>query len=572
MRMRKDHTAAKTAVKLLFAAVLAVFITVCGTGRAYAASADGKTVPEGVSVCGIDLGNMKIAEAEEMLNEYAQGVTEGTLTLTLEDSEDIIPYADFDVRIADNTIIEEICEIGTHGNLIRRYKELADVKNDNAEYDLTFEYDEDKLAVLVEEKALAHDQEAVDATMTRSGGNFKITSDESGIAVDADATLEAVKEALGEDWDGSSVTVEIAAQITEAAYTMADFELSEDLLGSYSTSLSSSTSDRKSNIANAAGFIDGTVLYPGDTFSYLDHIGPVTESNGYKEAHGYSNGEVIDTVGGGICQGSTTLYNAVLRAELEVVSRRNHSMTVSYVPLAADAAVSWSSGMDFKFRNNTDYPIYIEAYSDGSYVYMNIYGRETRPENRTIKFKSVTEETIEPGDDIITEDSTKETGYREVTQSAYTGYVASLYKEVYIDGKLTDTVLINKSTYRATPRHVTVGTKSSGTDKNTGSTGSSSSGSGSSGSSSSGSSSSGSGSSGSGSSGSGSSGSGSSGSSSSGSSSSGSSSSGSGSASSGGSDNKQDEDKDESSGSQSGQGDEPEENPAEDEEDGSPDE
>ena len=186
---------------------------------------------------------------------------------------------------------------------------------------------------------------------------------------------------------------------------------------------------------------------------------PFSADNGYYLAGSYLNGRVVDSYGGGICQVSTTLYNAVIRAELEIVERSPHSMTVNYVPLSADAAIS-GTAKDFKFKNNLDNPIYIEGYTANGYLYFNIYGKETRPENRTIEFVSVTEKTLYPGGEKVTEDPSKPAGYRQVVSSAHTGYVASLYKVVYVDGVEESREKFNSSTYGAYPTQVIVGTAS----------------------------------------------------------------------------------------------------------------
>ena len=120
--------------------------------------------------------------------------------------------------------------------------------------------------------------------------------------------------------------------------------------------------------------------------------------------------------------------------------------------------------MDFRFRNNLDAPIYIESYTYGGEVYVNIYGHETRSSNRSIEFYSVTDKTIEPCEDVITKDDTQPDGWQEVTQSAHNGYVASFYKKIYVDGSLQDTVWINTSYYGASPRYITVGTKKDSSD------------------------------------------------------------------------------------------------------------
>ncbi len=189
-----------------------------------------------------------------------------------------------------------------------------------------------------------------------------------------------------------------------------------------------------------------------------------TEANGYKSASEYSSGKVVDGVGGGVCQVSTTLYNAVINAELEVVERSPHSMVVSYVDVSRDAAIA-GDYKDFKFKNNTNAPVYIAASAEGGVLSFRIYGEETRESGREISFESEILETIQPGDDEETVDETKPASYREVTQSAHVGYKAKLWKIIKVNGKQTDKVQLNSSSYAAEPRHVTVGAGAAGSPK-----------------------------------------------------------------------------------------------------------
>ena len=420
-------------------------------------------VPEGVTVNGMELGGMTVKAAEEKLQQYVDEVCGGAVTLSVNGDEVTISYKDFDMHVADSTVIQDICQIGVNGNLIKRYKELSDVKNNKAEYTLNFEYDHDKLKELVDEDTAEYNKDAQNASLVRHSGEFIITDDVTGMKVDIDATTKAVEEALGDGWDGSSQKLDATVEDVKADHTSDELKQVTDLLGGYSTDYSSSSDNRIANIANGASLIDETVVYPGDTFSFLNHVTPFTAYNGYYEATGYSAGRVVPSIGGGICQVSSTMYNAVLRAELEVVERSNHGLTVGYVPLGADATVAEGS-VDFRFRNNLDAPIYIEAYTYGGEVYVNIYGHETRSSNRSIEFYSVTDKTIEPGEDVITKDDTQPDGWQEVTQSAHNGYVASFYKKIYVDGSLQDTVWINTSYYSASPRYITVGTKKDSSD------------------------------------------------------------------------------------------------------------
>ena len=172
-------------------------------------------------------------------------------------------------------------------------------------------------------------------------------------------------------------------------------------------------------------------------------------------AGSYLNGKVVDSLGGGICQVSSTLYNAVLMAELEVVERSPHSMMVTYVQASADAAIA-GTYKDFKFKNDTDAPIYIEGYTtDDKQIVFNIYGEETRPSNRTIKYTNKVLEST-PAVTQLVADSAQGIGYRLV-ESGHNGCKAELYKEVYIDGVLQSSERVNKSNYQVSNRTVYYG-------------------------------------------------------------------------------------------------------------------
>ena len=167
--------------------------------------------------------------------------------------------------------------------------------------------------------------------------------------------------------------------------------------------------------------------------------------------------KLTEELGGGICQVSTTLYNAVLRAELNVTERSNHSMTVHYVPLSADAAIS-GTDKDLKFTNNLDHPVYIQGVAGGSSITFTIYGKEYRASNRKVEYVSETVSTRGPSEKVI-KDNTMEEGKRVVESNGRTGYTARLWKVVYIDGKETKRTQVNSSSYMSTPSVVRVGTK-----------------------------------------------------------------------------------------------------------------
>ena len=276
--------------------------------------------------------------------------------------------------------------------------------------------------------------------------------------MDVEPTFFAIKEKL-DNWNRKDFVVHAFMVDVDPQFTKESLEKCTSILGEFTTEYKSSSEDRAANLANGARLINNAVLYPGDVFSSLDFLLPFSIENGYYMAGSYNAGRIEQTIGGGACQVTTTLYNAVLFAELEIVERSAHSMTVSYVDLAYDAAVAEGS-KNFRFKNNLDMPILIEAFSEDRKITFRIWGHETRDENRTIKFENkVISETAPPSTEKVTKDPTKPTSYRKVTQSAKRGYVAELYKVVYVDGVEVSREFINKSVYKAEPAHVTIGSK-----------------------------------------------------------------------------------------------------------------
>lgn len=209
-------------------------------------------------------------------------------------------------------------------------------------------------------------------------------------------------------------------------------------------------------MTNGCNLIAGTTLYPGDEFSTYEAVSPFSKENGYFMAGSYLNGQVVDSLGGGICQVSTTLYNAVLRAELEVTERHNHSMIVTYVDPSADAAIAESAGKDFKFVNNTEHPVYIDGYVQGKDITFTIYGVETRSSDRKVEYVSEVISVIKPQSDIIYTDVAMPLG-KVVSQSAHIGYKAELWKVVSEKGVEVSREQVNSSSYKMVPRTATVG-------------------------------------------------------------------------------------------------------------------
>lgn len=196
----------------------------------------------------------------------------------------------------------------------------------------------------------------------------EVIPSQEGISLDTDRAVEIYNQTA----EGADAVIELIVTKPEISTEDMKANLFTTAIGNYSTN-GGGTSNRRSNISLAVKAIDNKVLLPGETFSYNDTLGKRTTEKGYKEAGAYSDGSVVQEVGGGICQVSSTLFAAVLETNLEIVQRRNHSMTVSYMPMGLDATVSWG-GPDLKFKNSRKYPIKISASYNGGKIYVEILG------------------------------------------------------------------------------------------------------------------------------------------------------------------------------------------------------
>ena len=441
---------------IVFVLLLALGFAFAGTGtsEALAKEKEDPVIHKGIYVDEIDLSGMTVAEAEAEVNAYAGRLEEETLTLEIFDEQVEVTLGELGLRCTNMDVIEEAAQLGKTGNAIKRYKERKDLEHENKVYNLSWMVDSASVRNFVSTECVKFDSEAKDAALKRVNGSFEIVDGNTGTKLDVEGSVQAILNYIENDWNKENGSVVLPVETDYPRGSEEELSRVKDVLGTFTTSYSTSNGSRSKNISNGAQLINGTVLYPGDTFSTYEVVSPFTTANGYEMAGSYLNGKVVDSLGGGICQVSTTLYNAVLLSELEVVERSNHSMIVTYVDPSADAAIA-GTYKDFKFKNDTDAPIYIEGVTADKKITFTIYGEETRPSNRSIKYVSKTLSTTDPGV-IIVADPGQPIGFRAV-DSAHRGVQAELYKHVYVNGVEESVTKVNKSTYNASPRTVIIG-------------------------------------------------------------------------------------------------------------------
>lgn len=320
------------------------------------------TICNGVFIDTVDVSGMTAREASEALKKHLEELRSRSFVVVVGEKTIVITMEDLDYRYEPNNHIKHALGLGKSGNLVKRYKDNKDIEHEKKVYPLTYTYDDNKLRQLIEVEARKLEIAPKNASFSRKNGKFEYTDHVLGNRIEVEPTIASIKEKL-DNWNRMDFVVHAIMADVEPDFTREALEKCNSILGEYTTTYTSSSEDRAANLANGARLINNAVLYPGDVFSSYTYLLPFSLDNGYYVAGSYNAGRIEQSIGGGACQVTTTLYNAVLLSELDIVERYAHSMTVSYVDLAFDAAIAEGS-KNFRFRNNTDMPILIEAFSE----------------------------------------------------------------------------------------------------------------------------------------------------------------------------------------------------------------
>lgn len=409
---------------------------------------DGKIL-NGVTCDGMSVGGMTKAEAKKLIESHMKEIHKENITLYVDEEKTDVKIESLGAMADADKTVEEAYALGRTGTIFEQY---SDAKKKEHKLRVYRQYDKAKFKKNVKKATKKIITEPRNASVKRKNGKFVVVKEKTGYTMNMDETFANFKKSV--ESGKSKAKLDVVKQ--KAKYTSKDMAQIKDVLGTYTTEYGGSPYGRKVNVANGASKINGSMVYPGETLSVYKTVSPFTKENGYALAGSYENGQTVQTYGGGICQVSTTLYNAVIRAELKIVERFPHSMTVHYVPRSADAAIA-GTHKDMKFKNTFDTPIYIEGKANGSTITFTVYGKKKDPK-RTVEFLSETTQVKESSESTVS-DNTLAEGQKVLESYGHTGYSARLWKIVKINGKQVSKKVFNTSTYMSTPTVYRVGTK-----------------------------------------------------------------------------------------------------------------
>lgn len=404
-----------------------------------------KVVYPNVYVEDIYIGKLNEEDAIKKIHiNFEKKILDKNIIIQVEQEEFKISFKELGIEYDIQKAVKEAINYSKDLNVLKKFITL--IKGDKNYINIDLKYNE----------------KAVDGIIYSIESDVNIKPLESEIKIDSNGVIQITEDATGIKLESDILKKDIlkeieSKKIEEKSYivgnlitwypkkTKEKLKIINRSITEFSTEFMNSGYSRKKNIKLATEAINGKVLMPNETFSFNDVVGPRTASKGYERANVISGNRYIEDIGGGVCQVSTTLYNAVLKSDLEVLERRNHSLRVKYVPLGLDAMVSYGAS-DLKFKNTTDYPIYIYGEANENYVAFKIYSNNSLAKKH-FEIETNIEDIIKPKN-FIKYNSNMAKGERYVQKTGKPGYKVNSYKKIYVDGKFIEKKLISKDIYK----------------------------------------------------------------------------------------------------------------------------
>lgn len=399
------------------------------------------TIYPGIMIDDFKVENMTKEDALSYIKEFKEEeLLNKKMEVAYQDKSYTIGLKDLDYSYNYEEAVDQAYKLGREDKLFQRYKEIKRIKEKGIIIPLDPRYDKSKIQGIVENISQELNTESKDAQFNFNGGNIIISEEEVGRKVKEDELVKLINENIEKLTD-----IEIPMEQIEPKYTKAYYSRINGIIGEYSTGFKNSGVGRKKNIQLSSSSLNGKILHSGESISYNETTGPRQKQFGYEEAPVIVGGELTPGIGGGVCQTSTTLYNAILLADLTILERHPHSIPPAYINKGQDAAVA-TGYLDLRFKNDFDYPIYISSWVAGDKVYFAIYG-DKNAKDYSVAIQPEIIESI-PYEVIEKEDSSIQPGSKELVEQGRNGYKVRTYKSIIKDGKVIDRKQITSDYYR----------------------------------------------------------------------------------------------------------------------------
>ncbi|KRU24990.1 vancomycin B-type resistance protein VanW [Clostridium sporogenes] len=409
----------------------------------------------GVFIEGIDLTAKTKNEAKNIIeSKYSKVIVKKNITISWNDKKYNLSYAKLNPRYNIQETIDNAYGYGKNLSILSKYKIIKSKSIQN--YLLKFSYDKKAMDGFIDSIEKDINKEAENAKINVNKGSISIVQDKKGFKLEKDR----LKKILYSKMDGknlNNINEKAPVKTQEAKIKKKQLETVNSNISSYTTNYGSiSSPQRANNIVISTKAINGTLLMPGESFSFNNTVGPRTEKRGYQGAPVIIGNKIESGLGGGICQVSGTLYNAMLKANINATERVRHTFPSTYVPIGMDATIDYGN-IDYKFKNILTYPIYIEGITNGANVTFNIYSNSSL-KNKTYNISSEIYETITPKEQYI-DDTNIPLGKTEIVQEAHTGYKVKVYKSTVENDSVVKKELLYTDFYKPVDKIIKRGTK-----------------------------------------------------------------------------------------------------------------
>lgn len=451
----------KTPKSLVLIFIIAGIILMSLIGGVFLALAQDKDViTSGVRINDMDVSGLSRSavktKLEDRLQERYQNLK---LNLFYQDDKWEIPFQTINGKLDYDAAIEEAYAIGHEGNIIEQLSQRYCQRERNINIDIPILYSEEKMNDIFNSIKETIESSSQNAAILLQQGNIVLQEGIIGYSLNEKRTLETIRESL-QQYPVKSVM--ICVDEDKPVITTDLLKNVKDVLGKFTTHFNAANVPRSHNVAVAAQAINNTMVKSGEIFSFNKVVGHRSKKNGYVDAPVIVNNELVPGIGGGVCQVSSTLYNAVLYGNLGIKQRSNHSLAVGYVPLGQDATVA-DGIIDFQFINTTDYPVYLKTKVKGNALTIWALGKKESSE-QSVQVVSEVTEVIEPLIETK-EDVSLSVGTVVKEKAAKTGYKVRTTRIVRENGKVINQKDVFNSYYRPVKGLHVVGTKKAEVDK-----------------------------------------------------------------------------------------------------------
>lgn len=407
----------------------------------------------GVTIAGQDISKMDKQDIFSFLDNLEEKLNQKSMVLKYEDKAWKFKFLEKSIFLDKNKTFSSAFRIGREGSLWEQALDILQTRYKGKNIPLYFYVNSPEmkryLSGIGKDIFVKPHNALLQVNQDRS---VKIIPEIIGVEINSEKTLKKLQQVLAAPKNDLQATIEVDKTKPDMTQNFINNLGIKNLISSYTTSFNTAKKNRSYNIKLSAEALNGTILKPDEVFSFNKRVGPRDGKKGYKNAPVIENGKLVDGIGGGVCQTSSTLYNSVLYADLEIIERINHSLPSTYVGLGRDATVDFNN-LDFKFKNNTNQNLFITTYVAAGKITINIFGESF---NKHVRIFTTNEKVIQPKIKMV-QDVSLPKGIQKVEQVSKPGYQVTVWRLVEEKNKKNKREIISEDYYEPVSGIVRIG-------------------------------------------------------------------------------------------------------------------